>query len=95
MDDPGRFPPETRPFARAHLAGLERLRAADTEVDWLVLTPPALLDAAGPRTGRYRIEGEFVARPGPLGLSYVDLAVALIDEIESPPLHRAHVSVFD
>ncbi|WP_347359817.1 NAD(P)H-binding protein [Streptomyces sp. 150FB] len=95
MDDPGQFPPEIRPFARAHLAGLERLRSADTEVDWLVLTPPALLDSAGPRTGRYRTGGESVTGAGPLGLSYADLAVALIDEIESPLHHRAQVSVFD
>jgi putative NADH-flavin reductase len=93
MDDPAAFPAEIRPFARAHQAGLDRLRAATTPVDWLVLTPPAGLRADGPRTGRYRIEGETAPEDGPGHLSYADLAVALIDEIDTPRHHRTRVSV--
>ncbi|WP_333770476.1 NAD(P)-dependent oxidoreductase [Streptomyces sp. IBSBF 2435] len=95
MDDPAAFPPRIRPFAAAHQAGLDRLRAAQTSVDWLVLTPPALLAADAPRTGRYRIGGETVPDAGPAHLSYADLAVAALDEIEAPRHHRTRVSVLD
>ena len=75
----------------AHTAGLDRLRAAGARVDWLVLTPPAALDPAGPRLGRYRTGGDTAPATG---LSYADLAVAVLDEIESPRHHRTRVSVF-
>ncbi|MCO6007620.1 NAD(P)H-binding protein [Actinoallomurus purpureus] len=94
MDDPTAFPAEIRPFAAAHTAGLDRLREADTTVDWLMLTPPAQLEVVGARTGRYRIGGETVP-PSGSRLSYADLAVAVIDEIETPRHHRTRVSVFD
>jgi hypothetical protein len=98
MDDPSAFPTELRPFALAHAAGLTRIRAADTTIDWLMLTPPALLQPEGPRTGRYRLGGETLPQPQHAEtshLSYADLAVAVIDEIESPRHHRTRVSIFD
>ncbi|WP_329245599.1 NAD(P)H-binding protein [Actinoallomurus sp. NBC_01490] len=92
MDDPAAFPPEIRPFAAAHTAGLDRLRERDgTAVDWLVLTPPARLEQAE-RTGRYTVGGE-AAPPADAHLSYADLAVAIVDEIETPRHHRTRVSV--
>ncbi len=93
LDDPAAFPAHLRPFALSHTAGLERLRAAGgSEVDWLMLTPPAGLDPAGPRTGRYRTGGDTAPATG---LSYADLAVAVLDEIEAPTHHRTRVAVFD
>ncbi|MGW5361393.1 NAD(P)-dependent oxidoreductase [Actinopolymorpha pittospori] len=94
MDDPSMFPAQIRPFAVAHAAGLDRLKARRTGVDWLMLTPPALLQADGPRIGRYRIGGE-TAPPASAHLSYADLAVAMIDEIEEPRHHHTRVSVFN
>jgi putative NADH-flavin reductase len=94
MDDPSMFPAQIRPFAAAHTAGLDRLKACGTGVDWLMLTPPALLQADGPRTGRYRI-GDETAPPASAYLSYADLAVAMVDEIEEPRHHRTRVSVFN
>lgn len=93
MDDPSVFPAEIRPFAVAHTAGLERLKARGTAADWLMLTPPAQLDRDAPRTGRYRIGGE-TAPPASAHLSYADLAVAVLDEIETPRHHRTRVSIF-
>ncbi|HEY1179789.1 MAG TPA: NAD(P)H-binding protein [Phytomonospora sp.] len=90
-DDPAAFPPELRHFALAHTAGLERMRAHEGGTDWLMLTPPALLDVDGPRTGAYRLGGEGL--PASDRLSYADLAVAVVDEIESPRHHRTRVSV--
>ncbi|WP_030614909.1 NAD(P)-dependent oxidoreductase [Streptomyces fulvoviolaceus] len=93
MDDPAVFPPEIRPFALAHTAGLRRLReAADGPVDWLMLTPGGGLEQAAARTGRYRLGGERVP-DGAAVLSYADLAVAVLDEIETPTRHRTRVSV--
>jgi len=94
MDDPAIFPAEIRPFAAAHTAGLDRLKAQNSVVDWLMLTPPALLEMGTPRTGRYQIGGE-TAPPVLAHLSYADLAVAMIDEIETPHHHRTRVSVFN
>ncbi|WP_155371408.1 NAD(P)-dependent oxidoreductase [Catellatospora vulcania] len=93
MDDPAAFPAEIRPFAVAHTVGLERLRAYAGGVDWLMVTPPAALHGDGPRTGRYQVGGE-IAPPATARLSYADLAVAIIDEIESARHHRRRVSVF-
>jgi putative NADH-flavin reductase len=95
FDDPSIFPARLRPFALAHAAGLEQLQAAGTQIDWLMLTPPAQLELDAPRTGRYRIGGDTLPDPGSARLSYADLAVAIVDEIETPTHHRARVSVFN
>ncbi|BBJ37402.1 hypothetical protein SSPO_001200 [Streptomyces antimycoticus] len=81
MDDPVAFPAEIRPFALAHTAGLTRLREEDGG-----------LEQSAPRTGRYRLGGERVP-DGRAVLSYTDLAVAVLDEIEAPTRHRTRVSV--
>lgn len=91
-DDPSVLPAEFRDFAVAHTAGLDRLRTAETTVDWLMVTPPAQFDPQGPRRGAYRTGGE---TGGGVTLSYADLAVAVIDEIESPSHHRTRIAVFD
>ncbi|MEV0904836.1 NAD(P)-dependent oxidoreductase [Streptomyces hokutonensis] len=94
MDDPAAFPPEIRPFALAHTAGLRRLReAGEGAVDWLMLTPGGGLELDAPRTGRHRFGGERVPEGAP-GLSYAELAAAVLDEIGTPSRHRTRVSVF-
>ncbi|MEU6350495.1 NAD(P)H-binding protein [Streptomyces sp. NPDC047072] len=99
MDDPAVFPPEFRPFALAHAAGLERLRrdGESEAVDWVMLTPGGGLEQGAPRTGRYGWGEERVfgggPESGPSVLSYADLAVAVVDEVEAPSRHRVRVSV--
>lgn len=98
MDDPEVFPSEIRPFASAHTAGLRRLReSGDSLVDWVMLTPGGGLEQGAPRTGRYRFGGDRVpdgaGGAAPEVLSYADLAVAVVDEIETPTRHRTRVSV--
>ncbi|MFB6814534.1 NAD(P)-dependent oxidoreductase [Streptomyces sp. NPDC056347] len=94
-DAPG-TPAEYRAFSLGHAAALDVLRAAETDIDWLVLAPPPVfLDDEAPRTGHYRT-GDHRVLPdvgGPSGFSYTDLAVALIDEAESPKHHRSLVAV--
>ncbi|MFD7716588.1 NAD(P)-dependent oxidoreductase [Streptomyces sp. NPDC059814] len=92
-DAPG-FPEEARAFSLGHSAELDVLRAAETDIDWLVIAPPpVMLDDEAPRTGRYRAGGEQVMADGAPSFSYADLAVALIDEIETPKHHRSLTAV--
>lgn len=86
------YPAEYRPFSLGHAAQVEVLRAAGPALDWVLLVPPpTLLDAEAARTGRYRTGGTVVLSTATL--SYADLAVALVDEIETPRHHRAIVAV--
>jgi uncharacterized protein len=89
------FPAEHRAFSLGHVAQLDALAEAD--LDWLVLAPPAtLLDDTAGRTGEYRT-GTSQVLPTPPGrtrlFSYADLAVALVDEVETPRHHGALVAV--
>lgn len=87
------FPADFRAFSLGHAAELDLFHTANTEIDWLMVTPPPVfLDDEAPRTGRYRIGGNQVLT-GSAGFSYADLAVALIDEIETPKHHRSQVAV--
>jgi putative NADH-flavin reductase len=90
------FPADARAFSLGHAAELDALRAAGTELDWLVIAPPpTMLDAEAPRTGRYRVGGEQLlpAEQDAPQFSYADLAVAVIDEIETPKHHRTLIGV--
>ncbi|MEU1495387.1 NAD(P)-dependent oxidoreductase [Streptomyces sp. NPDC005775] len=94
-DAPG-FPEEARAFSLGHTAELDVLRAAETDIDWLVVAPPPVaLDDEGPRAGRYRTGNHQVlpAVGGVSAFSYADLAVVLIDEIETPKHHRSLTAV--
>lgn len=88
MDTPG-YPQEYRSFYLAHEAGMRVLRASGAGVDWLVVSPAGDFDHGGGRTGRYRTAaGDATSR-----ISYPDLAVALLDEIDEPAHHRTHLGV--
>lgn len=94
MDDAD-FPEPWRQFAQGHAKGLEVMRAATADLDWLVVTPPMVLDDA-PRTGSYQVGHRLLTNDdGTSHLSYADLAVALLDEIEVPKHHRTQIAVAD
>ncbi|MEU1664830.1 NAD(P)H-binding protein [Streptomyces sparsogenes] len=88
------FPEAFRTFALGHAAGLEVLRSAPPEVDWLVVNPPMSFEPEGARTGRYRLFGGQLP-PGGGRISYADLAIAVLDEIETPKHHRTQLAVAD
>jgi putative NADH-flavin reductase len=71
------------------MRGMEALLRA-SDVDWVSLRPPRLLDR--PATGRYRL-----AADGPLPnartLTYADLASALLDALDREDLYRRAVLV--
>ncbi|MFD2767272.1 NAD(P)-dependent oxidoreductase [Micromonospora eburnea] len=88
LDTPG-YPQEYRAFALGHGAGTEVLRRAGTAVDWLVLSPAGDFDHGGTPTGRYR----FAPAEAASRITYADLAVALLDEVEAPRHRQVHLGV--
>ncbi|MFF4397253.1 NAD(P)-dependent oxidoreductase [Streptomyces sp. NPDC001480] len=87
-DNPVYVPAEYRAVAAAGVAQL-RTCGAHAGADWVYLSPPALLEP-GVRTGRYR-RGTDTLLLDPEGKSRIsaeDLAVALLDELESPGAER-------
>jgi putative NADH-flavin reductase len=82
--DTPHFPAEYKQGALAAREALNQIRN-ETALEWTFLSPAALL-APGPRTGKFRIGAEELLMDGdkPAGLSVADLAVAIVDEIETP-----------
>lgn len=93
VDDPD-FPADLRPIARACAEQLAVCRRVDADVDWVYLSPPALLDP-GERTGAYRTGTDtlLVDGSGRSAISMEDLAIALLDEAERPAHHRTRFTV--
>ncbi|WP_069160895.1 NAD(P)-dependent oxidoreductase [Nocardia altamirensis] len=87
------FPAELRPIALACAAQLALYRA-ETTADWTYLSPPALL-VPGTRTGTYRsgTDDLLTAPDGTSTISMEDLAVALLDEAETPAHPRTRFTV--
>ncbi|WP_284582016.1 NAD(P)H-binding protein [Streptomyces sp. 2P-4] len=91
-DDPAYVPDALKPVAAA---GVSQLRACRNHAhgDWVYLSPPALLEP-GVRTGRYRrgTTTMLTTDDGRSWISAEDLAVAAVDELESPGAHT-HITV--
>ena len=87
--DTAEFPPEYKAEALAHAAALDALRSSDTGLDWTYLSPAPVI-APGERTGEYRTGLE---EPVGMQISVEDLAVALLDELETPQHTRARFTV--
>ena len=83
MDTP-HFPAEYKTEAAAVSAALDLVRA-ENSLDWSYISPAPLL-GPGQRTGRFRLGGDEVLMNGeqPGSISVEDLAVAIVDEIETP-----------
>ncbi|MEU1840000.1 NAD(P)-dependent oxidoreductase [Micromonospora chersina] len=88
MDTPG-YPQEYRDFYLGHAAGTEVLRREGADVDWLVLSPAGDFDHGGAAAGRYR----FAPARAASRITYADLALAVLDEIERPAHRRVHLGV--
>ncbi|WP_370262500.1 NAD(P)-dependent oxidoreductase [Streptomyces sp. V4I8] len=91
-DNPAYVPAEWQAVAAA---GVAQLRAcqAHADADWVYLSPPALLEP-GDRTGRYRrgTDTLLIGAEGRSWISAEDLAVAVVDELETPGPER-HITV--
>lgn len=88
------FPAEYKQGALAAREALNRLKQ-ETSLDWSFVSPPIAL-APGERTGHYRT-GLDNLLPGvgdaPAGISVADLAVAIVDELETPRHVKARFTV--
>ncbi|TAL23523.1 MAG: NAD-dependent epimerase [Frankiales bacterium] len=70
---------------------------APENLDWVFISPAGSYGswAAGERTGTYRV-GDDVAlfdQDGGSSISGADFAIAIVDEVDSPEHHRAHMGV--
>lgn len=78
------FPDMFKATASNQAQNLSDLQSSS--IEWTFLSPSALFDPEGPRTGKY-ITGEdhlLVNDQGESYVSYADFAIALLDEIENP-----------
>jgi putative NADH-flavin reductase len=87
MDTPG-YPQEYRALYLAHEAAAEIF--AESALDWVSIAPAGDFDHDHPvRTGGYQvIQADSASR-----ISYADLAIALLDEIDDPRHHRTRIGV--
>lgn len=87
LDSPEYVPASIRTIAGASVAQLEACR--NHPADWVYLSPPALLEP-GTRTGTYRRASTtlLVDAAGSSRISAEDLAVAVLDELETPDALR-------
>jgi len=87
MDTPG-YPQEYRGFFLAHQAAADLF--AESELDWVSIAPAGDFDHAHPeRTGAYRIAPAVADSR----ISYADLAIALLDEIDEPRHHGIRIGI--
>jgi uncharacterized protein len=87
MDSAG-YPQEYRDFFQAHAAAIEVFE--ESALDWVSIAPSGDFDHENPaRTGAYRFAPADAARR----ISYADLAIAVLDEIEAPRHHRVRLGV--
>ncbi len=85
LDQPG-FPQEYRDAALGQADALAYYRSTADGVRWTYVSPPPLEFHPGARTGHYRTGGDHPVtdHEGRSVLSYQDMAVAIVDEIENP-----------
>jgi len=87
MDSAG-YPQEYRAFYLAHAVAIEVFNSSD--IDWVSIAPSGDFDHENPaRTGSYRLAPADAA----LRISYADLAIAVLDEIDDPRHHRTLLGV--
>ncbi|MEU5720764.1 NAD(P)H-binding protein [Micromonospora sp. NPDC047738] len=80
------FPAEYRDAALGQAEALAIYRSADDGVTWTYISPPPLEFHPGERTGHYRTgtDHPVTDAQGRSVLTYEDLAVVIVDEIEHP-----------
>jgi uncharacterized protein len=92
VDTPG-FPAEIKVEALPAAEALKRVRQ-EKELEWTFLSPSIML-VPGERTGKFRIGADQVLKDakGDSRISQEDLAVAILDELESPRHLRKRFTV--
>ncbi|MFC7685965.1 NAD(P)-dependent oxidoreductase [Ureibacillus sp. GCM10028918] len=87
------YPKEFREIATQQLQNLVDLQ--NSSIKWTFLSPSALFDSDGPRTGHYILgKDHLLLNSQQISyVSYADYAVAVLDEIESPIHENARFTV--
>ncbi|WBB70694.1 NAD(P)H-binding protein [Micromonospora sp. WMMD812] len=85
LDEPD-FPAEYRDSSQGQADALDYYRTSADGVTWTYVSPPPLEFHPGERTGHYRTgtDQPVTDDQGRSVLTYEDLAVAILDEIENP-----------
>ena len=85
-------PDDVKPEIETGLTVLDEFRASPESLDWFYVSPPENFGAwvPAPVTGGYRLGGDILLRDaaGESTISAADLAVAIVDEIETPSHRR-------
>lgn len=83
--DTPEFPDFVKPTARGQGRNLQDLQAT-TDIKWTFISPSAIFDPEGKRTGSYQSGKDhlLVNSKGESYISYADYAIAVLDEIENP-----------
>ena len=92
VDQPA-FPEVAKPNSRRGGDLLNLLRASD--LDWTFISPPRFFKA-GERTGKFRFgKDDMLMTPEgqPTSISYEDMALALVDELEKPKHLRERFTI--
>lgn len=92
VDSP-EFPAFVLEESRCGKALLDALRSVD-DIDWTMIAPSAFFEA-GERTGKFRLGEDdlLVDENGRSSISYEDLAVSMIDELENPRAIKKRITV--
>lgn len=79
------FPDFVKPTAKGQGRNLEELQKT-TDITWTFISPSAVFDAKGKRTGTYKAGKDhlLVNSKGKSYISYADFSIAVLDEIENP-----------
>ena len=88
------FPAIYKEEALGQSAALDVLKASNTAVNWTYVSPAALIGPGG-RSGIYRIGGDqlLMDAAGNSTISWIDYAVALLDEVEKNAHPKARIGV--
>ena len=83
--DTPEFPDFVKPTAKGQGRNLQELQGT-TDITWTFISPSAVFDAEGKRTGSYKSGKDhlLVNSKGESYISYADYAIAVLDEIENP-----------
>ena len=97
MADGDGIPPEFAGEAKQMNTVLSELMNSDNSVDWFFVSPAMQFGSyvPGEALGHYRVGGDvaFYDEAGVSAISGADFARAIVDEIENPAHHRAHISI--
>lgn len=92
--DTPQFPAAYKEEALGQGVALQTLRDSNTTINWTYVSPPAIVGVGG-RNGAYRVGGDQLLADalGNSTISWIDYAVAIVDELEKNAHPKARITV--